>query len=150
MALTRILIVDDHALVRRSLRTLLAKFTDIEVVGEANNGEDAIEQVTTLHPDLVLMDISMPRMDGLTATQQIRALPNPPKVLVLSMYGDTSLTLRAFRVGAAGLLLKVHTLEEIMGAIRHVMEGKKVLSAELKENESLKALLASDIQNALA
>lgn len=147
MALTRVLIVDDHALVRRSLRALLKTAPDIEVVGEASNGEEAIDLATSLRPNLILMDISMPRMDGLTATEQIKGLSKPPHVLILSMFADGALTLRAFKIGAEGVLLKIHASEEVLTAIRQVTQGHRVLSAELKALPALRKLLDADIKS---
>lgn len=132
MSVIRVMIVDDHAVARRSLYALLKMAPEIELVGEARNGQEAIACVPTFQPDLILMDLSMPRMDGLTATEQIRAMDNPPRVLVVSMYADTPSVIRAFRLGAQGILLKTHPPEELLSAIHQVMDGHKVLSAELK------------------
>ncbi len=145
MDLIRVLIVDDHALVRRSLQTLLNKAPDMVVVGAAANGVDALEQAAALKPDLILMDISMPRMDGVTATQRILNTTSSVRILILSMYADAALTLRAFKVGAHGVLIKTTATEELLPAIRQVISGERVLSAVLSTLPSLLSRLDADI-----
>jgi two-component system response regulator NreC len=119
----RILIVDDHAILREGVRSLLATVPEMEVVGEAENGEDAVTEARRLKPDVVLMDIVMPLSDGLEATEKIhRELPDT-KVLVLSMYDDEEVIRRAIRVGASGYVLKGSGSDDLVRAILQVSQG---------------------------
>ena len=104
--MARLLIVDDDALVRAGLRMILESADDLEVVGEAADGAEVVTEVQGHHPDVVLMDIRMPRMDGLRATTAVRAMPNPPTVIVLTTFDLDDFVFRALRAGAAGFLLK--------------------------------------------
>jgi DNA-binding NarL/FixJ family response regulator len=126
--MARILIVDDDALVRAGLRMILESAEDLEVVGEASDGADVGEAVQRHRPDVVLMDIRMPRVDGLTATTALRRLPNPPKVIVLTTFDLDDFVFRALQAGAAGFLLKDTPPRELITAIRVVAEGDAMLS----------------------
>ncbi len=128
----RVVIVDDHTLVRRSLRMLLSQSSDIQVVGEADNGEDAIDLISNLQPDLVLLDVSMPRMNGISVTRRLMEMKIPALVLILSMFADASLAREALRLGARGYLLKTHISSELLPAIRQIKAGTPFFSAELK------------------
>ncbi len=119
----RILIVDDQQLVRQGLRSLLETMSDLKVVGEAENGQQAIEQVKDLQPDVVLMDIRMPEMDGVAATQQISRQFPQTKILVLSTFDDDDYITRSMQFGAKGYLLKDTHAEELAQAIRSVYKG---------------------------
>lgn len=132
MSLTQVVIVDDHILLRRSLQALLKLAPDMEVVGEAGNGQDAIELASQLKPDLVLMDISMPGIGGIAATERILEMNDRTKVLILSMYADASLARRVLRLGARGYLLKAHVSSELLPAIRRIQQGETVISPELE------------------
>jgi DNA-binding NarL/FixJ family response regulator len=124
----RVALVDDDALVRAGLRMMLGGAPDIEVVGEAADG-GGVEKLVTAHtPDVVLMDIRMPTVDGLAATQTLRKLSRPPEVIVLTTFNTDENVLRALRAGAAGFLLKDTPPEQIIGAIRAVVVGDPVLS----------------------
>lgn len=114
----RVLVVDDHTIVREGICHLLAAQGDIEIVGQAANGEQALAQVAALHPDVVLMDIAMPQMDGLQATQKITAAFPQTRVLVLTQHETPEYIVPLLRAGAAGYLLKVATGEELARAIR--------------------------------
>ena len=131
MSVIHILLVDDHPLIRQSIRALLKKATDMEIVGEAQDGYDAIKQVENLRPDLIIMDISMPRLDGISATKRILDADGQTQVLVLSMHTNEVLAQQALRMGARGYLLKSTISEELIPAIRQVRQGKIVLSQEL-------------------
>nr|WP_322744321.1 MULTISPECIES: response regulator transcription factor [unclassified Coleofasciculus] len=119
----RLLLVDDQSLVRRGLKALLKFEEGLEVVGEADNGENAIHQVEVLQPDVVLMDVRMPIMDGVAATRQICQQFPPIKVLVLTTFDDDEYVTQALQYGAAGYLLKDTPPEELAQAIRAVHKG---------------------------
>ncbi|MBA4862222.1 response regulator transcription factor [Streptomyces sp. PSKA54] len=124
----RVLLVDDDAIVRAGLRLMLGGAPDIEVVAEAADGADVPALVAAHRPDLVLMDIRMPGVDGLTATEALRGRPGAPEVLVLTTFHTDAHVLRALRVGAAGFLLKDTPPQDIVTAIRTVVAGDPVLS----------------------
>lgn len=119
----RILIVDDHIVVRLGLRALLQSQKDMQVVGDAANGRDAIEQVGRLHPEVVLMDLRMPDCGGVDAMRKIRAVEPAARVLILSSYGSEEDIYQAIQAGALGYLLKDTGSEELLKAIRRVSEG---------------------------
>jgi DNA-binding NarL/FixJ family response regulator len=123
-----VLLVDDDALVRAGLRMMLSSADDIEVVGEVSDGADAVGAVQKHRPDVVLMDIRMPGVDGITATVNLRALSDPPQVIVLTTFHIDDYVLRALRAGASGFLLKDTPPEEILNAVRLVAAGEAILS----------------------
>ncbi len=120
----RIVICDDQAIMRDGLEMLLNLEKDIQVVGLAQDGAEAVEQVAQHQPDLVLMDLKMPGMNGIEATRQIRARYPAVKVLVLTTYDDDEWVFDAIRAGAAGYLLKDTPREQVIGAIRGTVDGK--------------------------
>ena len=124
----RVLLVDDDPLVRSALSLMLGGQGDIEVVGEAGNGEAGLALVTELDPDVVLMDIRMPVMDGLEATQALHQRPAPPSVVVLTTFDADDHVLRAIAAGADGFLLKDTAPGDIVQAIRTVAAGDAMLS----------------------
>jgi DNA-binding NarL/FixJ family response regulator len=124
----RVLLVDDEELVRFGLRTVLESAGDIDVVGEASDGAAALAAVNQLRPDVVLMDIRMPRVDGLTATRSILARPDPPKVAVLTTFHLDEYVFAALQAGASGFLLKDTPPRQIVAAVRAVSEGSEMLS----------------------
>ena len=124
----RVLLVDDDALVRSGLRLMLAGAEQIEVVGEVDDGRGVLAAVDSHHPDVVLMDIRMPQLDGIAATRLLRSQPQPPGVIVLTTFDADELVLRALRAGAAGFLLKDTPPAEIVQAIEHVHAGDGSLS----------------------
>jgi DNA-binding NarL/FixJ family response regulator len=119
----RVLVVDDHVVVRSGLEQLLATTADIELVGTASNGIEAIEAVGKLHPDVVLMDLSMPELDGVEATRRISADHPSSRVLVLTSFSDQTRILDALSAGADGYLLKHADPDDIADAIRSVHTG---------------------------
>jgi DNA-binding NarL/FixJ family response regulator len=124
----RVLIVDDDPLVRAGLTIMLGGLDDVRVVGEAGDGTEVLAMVDRHGPDVVLMDIRMPAMDGLTATMAVRARPDAPEVIVLTTFDADDHVLRALRAGAAGFVLKDTPPAEIVAAIRRVAAGEPVLS----------------------
>ena len=125
---TKVLLVDDDALVRAGLRAILTTAADLEVVGEAGDGTDAVDAVLTHRPDVVLMDVRMPHLDGLAATAAVRALPCPPQVIVLTTFDLDAHVFGALRAGASGFLLKDTPPREIVAAVRVVAAGDAMLS----------------------
>ncbi|MEV6174313.1 response regulator transcription factor [Streptomyces sp. NPDC051954] len=129
----RVLIVDDDPLVRSGLRLMLSGADDIEVVGEAGDGSEVPALVDEHAPDLVLMDIRMPGVDGLEATRMLRARPDPPAVVMLTTFKADEQVLSALSAGAAGFLLKHTSPAEIVAAVRRVKAGEPVLSPAVTE-----------------
>ena len=124
----RVLVVDDDALVRSGLLMILGGAPDVEVVGEAVDGRAAVDAARRDHPDVVLMDIRMPRMDGLEATEVLGSWPDPPKVIVLTTFDADDYVARALGAGASGFLLKDTAPPAIIDAIRRVADGDPMLS----------------------
>ncbi len=126
----RVMLVDDHAVVRTGLSTFLVAYDDIELVGEARGGEHALLLCERCRPDVVLMDLVMPEMDGVTATQKIRRRHPEIQVLALTSFRDEKLVQGALKAGAIGYLLKDVTAEELAQAVRAAHAGKSTLSPE--------------------
>lgn len=124
----RVLLVDDHQIVRDGLRSLLAKQIDIEVVGEAENGREGLEQARALDPDVVVMDIGMRELNGIDATRHLLAEKPSIKVVALSMHSDRRYISEMLAAGASGYLLKDSAFDELTAAIRAVMEGRTFVS----------------------
>jgi DNA-binding NarL/FixJ family response regulator len=125
----RILVVDDERMVCAHLRTILAAAPGLEVVGEAYDGADAVEATVRLTPDVVLMDLRMPGVDGLTAIERIVTLPSPPRVVALTTFDLDEYVLRALRAGAVGFLVKSTSPEDLVDLVRVAAAGHTVLSA---------------------
>ncbi len=125
----RIVLVDDQALFRAGIRMLIASQPDLEVVGEAGDGREALAVIAQAAPDVVLMDIRMPVMDGLTATTELLARPDPPRVVMLTTFDLDEAAARAIRQGASGFLLKDAEPEFLLAAIRTVHAGSAVIAA---------------------
>ena len=138
----RVLLVDDDALVRSGLRIMLAGAASLEVVGEAADGREVLGAVDLHRPDVVLMDIRMPQLDGIAATRLLAAQPDPPAVLVLTTFDADELVLRALQAGAAGFLLKDTPPAEIVRAIEFVHAGDGMLSPAITRR--LISLVAGD------
>ena len=125
-----VLIVDDEPLIRAGLRLVLDGAQGIVIVGEAGDGVEGEELAARLHPDVVLMDVRMPRRDGVAATARIRALPSPPSVVVLTAFATDAYVLGALRAGAAGFLLKHTPPPQLVDAVRQAAAGTMTLSPE--------------------
>ena len=129
----KVLIVDDHAIVRLGLASILGTRKDIEVVGDAEDGAEAIRKTKRLTPDVVLMDIVMPEMDGATATAEIRRLIPSAKILILTSFGEADGIAHALDAGASGALMKNVDYSELVEAIRSVADGKTIIAPEIKK-----------------
>jgi DNA-binding NarL/FixJ family response regulator len=127
----RVLVVDDEALVRAGLRMILEPADDIEVVGEASDGSDAVTAVARHRPDVVLMDVRMPGMDGLTALKELRRATNPPRIIMLTTFDLDDYVHTALRGGAAGFLLKDTSPRDLATAVRTVAEGSAMLTPRI-------------------
>jgi NarL family two-component system response regulator LiaR len=130
MAGIRILVVDDHAVIRSGLRKVLMVNRDLEPVGEATDGIEAVQKACLCKPDVVLMDLMMPEMDGIAATREIRQKHPPTQVIVLSSYSEAKLVRGALQAGAIGYLEKNVTASELGNAIRSAHAGRMTLSPE--------------------
>ncbi len=128
---TRLVIVDDHQLAREGLRDMLADAPDIEVVGEAANGREALLLCSRLRPDMVLMDVRMPEMDGLAATREIKQRYPEVSVMMVTMHENPDYLLEALKAGAAGYVLKDAPRREVISAVRRVRDGESSLDPEL-------------------
>lgn len=137
----RVLIADDHTVLRDTLRLLLEMNGEVEVVGEASDGRQAIDLAEQLKPDVVLMDTAMPGLNGIEATAQIRKRLPKTKVLVLSGYGHEDQVRAALRAGASGYVLKSSSSEELLLAIRTVNQSNTYLSQSLAEGDRLRSYL---------
>jgi DNA-binding NarL/FixJ family response regulator len=125
------LIADDHALMRDGLKALLAHDIDLEVVGEASDGRDALRGYLSIRPDVLLMDIAMPDLNGIEALRSIRERADNARVIMLSMHSDAEHVFRAYEAGASGYLLKEAAGTELKDAIRSVYEGRRYTSSAL-------------------
>jgi DNA-binding NarL/FixJ family response regulator len=136
----RLLLVDDHAILSAGLRALLGYYDDIEIVGEARDGSKAVKLVGELRPDVVLMDIAMPGLNGIEATRLIREQYPHTRVLVLSQHGDRQYVTAVLRAGASGYILKRALGSELVGALRAVSMGETYLHPEVS------AVLVEEVQ----
>jgi DNA-binding NarL/FixJ family response regulator len=129
----KIVLADDHQIVRHGLRTLLTGEPDMKVLAEAENGRVALRLVRDLRPDVIIMDISMPDLNGIEATRQVRAECPGVRVIALSMHSDSLFVLNMLKAGASGYLLKDCALEELVKAVRMVVKGKTYLSPGISD-----------------
>jgi NarL family two-component system response regulator LiaR len=123
----RVLIVDDHMIVRKGIRALLAEIAGIEVVGEAADGQEAVAQANSLHPDVVLMDLAMPKLDGIEATRQIKSSQPESRILVMTSFATDDKVLPAIKAGALGYLLKESAPQDLVQAIHQIHRGESSL-----------------------
>jgi DNA-binding NarL/FixJ family response regulator len=130
----RVFIADDHAVVRDGLRLILDAQEDITVVGEAADGRQAVDKASKLKPDIVLMDIAMPGLNGIEATQQILEILPAVKVIILSMHSSTEHVSRALKAGALGYLLKESAGKDVVNAVKTVYSGRRYLCRQISES----------------
>lgn len=137
-----IVVVDDHRVVRRALRRLLNDVDDFQVVGEAADGEEAIQLVRQQQPHIAILDVNMPKLGGIEASQRMQLLSSPPKVVILTMYTERGLVFQAFEAGCTAYVMKQAASAELVEAVRESVEGRFFLSEELQH-------LWSDIERRL-
>jgi len=137
----RIILVDDHAVIRQALRMLLEAQPELEVVADVENGREAVQAAERLRPDVVLMDVVMPGLNGLEATRQIRKVSPSTRVVMLSGFGDEDQLLEAIRAGASGYLIKRSDVSELVLAIQTVHRGNSYFSSALSEGFDLTEVL---------
>jgi NarL family two-component system response regulator LiaR len=140
---TRILIADDHPLVREALSRVFSNQKDMEVVGEAADGEEAVEMASRLKPDVLVMDIMMPKVDGLEATRRIKRLVPNVAILILTAYDDDSYVLGLLEAGAAGYLMKSARGQDLVEAVRSIHAGESVLHPRIIEKLLRRAVTGS-------
>jgi DNA-binding NarL/FixJ family response regulator len=140
----RVLIADDHAVMRQGLRALLGNARDMEVVGEASSGEEALARAAELEPDVIIMDLTMPGLNGLDATRLICAKQPRTRVVILSMHADAEYVFRAFSAGAGGYLLKESAVSDILHAIRAVCSGRRYVGPGISVEGTFEDVLAKD------
>ncbi|MFZ2410506.1 MAG: response regulator transcription factor [Candidatus Methanoperedens sp.] len=127
----RIVLADDHKMIRDGLRALIEKHKNMEVIGEASDGQIAVQTVKKLSPDVVVIDIGMPELNGIEATRQIKALKCNPRVIGLSMHADRRYVAQMMKAGASGYILKDSAFEELVQAIETVAKGRTYLSPQV-------------------
>ncbi|HEY6385909.1 MAG TPA: response regulator transcription factor [Candidatus Acidoferrum sp.] len=127
----RVLIVDDHAIIRRGVQTILNPFPEWEFCGEADNGNDAIRMAEELKPDIIIMDLSMPGLNGIEATRAIRKAQPDIKIILLTLHESTELVRSAFRAGARGYLLKTDAEQELVKALTMVIAKRAYVSPKI-------------------
>jgi DNA-binding NarL/FixJ family response regulator len=125
MGKIRVVIADDHAIMRVGIRNILSRSSDICVVGEANNGAEAIQLINELNPDVLILDMEMPVMDGVEVARRLQANQSPVRILVLSAYDDRQYILEMLNMGASGYLIKDEAPEVIVDAVQGIANGEK-------------------------
>jgi len=130
---SKIVLAEDHTILREGLKSLLSSSQDFEVIGEAADGREAIRSVEKLKPDLILIDLSMPRMNGMEAIREIRRVSKEVKILVLTVHKSEEYVLATFKAGADGYVLKDATHQELLMAIKSVLKGRNYISPEISE-----------------
>lgn len=130
----KVLLVDDHSLVRLGLAALIGYQDDLEVAGEAEDGVEAVQAASRINPDIVVMDLMMPCMDGVEATRQIRANLPKARILILTTFGTSADVMRAIAAGASGAIMKDSSNDELLNAIRTVADGGRAFSPEIEHH----------------
>ena len=128
----RVLIADDHSVLRMGLASLLGTAKNVEVAGEAANGDEAVRKAIKLKPDVIVMDLVMPKKDGVSATEEILATMPDTKVMILTTFGTSDDISRALKAGATGAIMKSSTNRELLAAVQSVAQGKRFISAEVE------------------
>lgn len=141
----RVVIAEDHNLVRQGIRALLEQSGEVHVVGEAATGEVAVELTASFKPDVVIMDLAMPRLDGAQAAERIMELHLPTQIIILSMHADTTMVQQLLRRGVKGYLLKDVVTEELMLAVRSVSQGKVFLSPTISDSVMMMLLSPQEV-----
>ena len=136
----KVLIVDDHAIVRMGIRQLLASSTDIEIIAEADNGEKALLLVKEQQPDIIVLDMKMPGIDGWEVIRRLKSSSTTCKIIALSAMASDPLPMKVLQLGAMGYLSKESSLEELTTAIRRIHKGERYLSADLAQKIAMKSL----------
>jgi DNA-binding NarL/FixJ family response regulator len=136
-AALEVVVADDHHLVRRGIRMLLSREADIEVVAEAEDGQSAVELAEELEPDVVVIDVEMPHLDGITATRQIQEVAPHTKTVVVSLYGGASLVELAMQSGASGYVLKADMFADLLPAVRAALAGRIFFSSSISASHSM-------------
>ncbi|UXP31835.1 response regulator transcription factor [Reichenbachiella agarivorans] len=131
MSKIKVILADDHIIVRNGIKILLESNGDVEVIAEASNGEEALEKVKLLRPDILISDIRMPIMNGIEATSKIKEFSPNTKALILSMHDDEEYIIKSIESGASGYLLKDTTKEEFSKALHAIMDGQKYFSGDI-------------------
>lgn len=129
----KVLIADDHGVVRKGLRLLLEEYPELEVTGEAANGREAVKLATELSPDIVLMDVAMPLLNGIEAAEQIRKMNSQIGIIMLTMHADESYLLRALNAGVKGYLLKESAEDDLLRAVKAVAQGRPFFSPAITQ-----------------
>lgn len=129
----KVLIADDHGVVRKGLRLLLQEYPELEVTGEASNGREAVKLATELSPDIVLMDVAMPLLNGIEAAEQIRRANGQIGIIMLTMHADESYLLRALNAGVKGYLLKESAEDDLLRAVKAVAQGRPFFSPAITQ-----------------
>jgi len=140
----RIVLVDDHALMRTGLRLIIEKQPDMEVLGEAEDGDPGLTLIRRLQPEVALVDLHMPRVSGIEVTERVRRTKLTTRVIILTMAGDSPFPRRLLEAGASGYLTKGCPAEELLKAIRQVADGRRYLSADVAQQLALGSLGSSD------
>lgn len=146
----RVIIAEDHNLVRQGIRALLERSGEVQVVAEAATGEEAVHLTEKEKPDVVVMDLSMPRLDGAQASERILSLSLPTQIIVLSMHSDTTMVQQLLRRGVKGYLLKDAVTEELLLAVRSVSQGKIFLSPTISDSVMSLLIAPPDVNAATA
>ncbi len=133
MKKVKLLVADDHKIFRQGIKKLLEEEPDLQVVGEAADGREAVKKATELKPDVILMDIAMANLNGLEATKQIKKVLPDVKVIMLTMHKNEEYVLQSFQAGASGYILKEGAVEELVSAIRSIHQDKSVLSPSISK-----------------
>ncbi len=133
MKKVKLVVADDHKIFRQGIKKLLEEESDLQVVGEAANGREAVKKATELKPDVILMDIAMANLNGLEATRQIKKVLPDVKVIMLTMHKNEEYVLQSFQAGASGFILKEGAVEELVSAIRSIHQDKSFLSPSISK-----------------